>query len=57
MDKKILDVHVEEKDGAFVIRVSGEKASQVVEMVTAMCGCGCRPHAHEGKAAAHHHCC
>jgi len=52
MDKKILEITVEEKDGEFVIRLAGERAEEWARRFGGGCGCGCccrRPGEGEGK--------
>lgn len=51
VDKNILDVKIEEKDGEYIIRLKGEKAASIVEGIRCMCGC-CAPAGDEKKAAA-----
>ncbi len=51
MDKNILDVKIEEKDGEYVIRVKGEKAASLVESIRCM-GLCCAPAGGEKKAGA-----
>lgn len=51
MDKNILDVKIEEKDGEYVIRLKGEKAASIVESLRCLGVC-CVPSGGEKKAAA-----
>ncbi len=51
MDKNILDIKIEEKDGEYVIRLKGEKAASLVESLRCIIGC-CVPSGGEKKAAA-----
>jgi len=51
VDKNILDVKIEEKDGEYIIRLKGEKAASIVEGIRCMCSC-CAPAGDEKKAAA-----
>ena len=51
MEKKILEINVEEKDGEYVVRLKGEKAASVVESIRCLCAC-CTPAGGESKAAA-----
>jgi hypothetical protein len=54
MDKNILDVKIEEKDGEYVIRLSGEQAQRLVKCFPAVCCCTPQP---EGKSKADASCC
>lgn len=54
MEKKILDINVEEKDGEYVIRVKGDQAKGLVNCMLAMCCCQPSP---EGKSKADASCC
>ncbi len=51
MEKTILDVNIEEKDGEYVIRLKGEKAACLAESFRCMAAC-CAPAGGEKKAAA-----
>jgi hypothetical protein len=51
VDKNILDVKIEEKDGEYIIRLKGEKAASIVDSIRCMCGC-CAPADGEKKADA-----
>lgn len=51
VDKNILDVKIEEKDGEYIIRLKGEKAASIVEGIRCMGVC-CAPAGDEKKAAA-----
>ncbi len=54
MEKKILEIRTEEKDGEFVIRLSGERAADIAKCFReAGVACCCRrPGAGEKEAAA-----
>jgi hypothetical protein len=54
MEKKILDINVEEKDGEYVIRVKGDRAKDLVDCMLAVCCCKSDP---EGKSKAAASCC
>jgi hypothetical protein len=41
MEKKILEFHIDEKDGEYVIRVKGEKAEKLMKSFPMMCRCCC----------------
>jgi hypothetical protein len=56
MEKNILDVKVEEKDGEYVIRVKGERAAQLVKCFPVCCCCSPHPHP-GGKSKADASCC
>jgi hypothetical protein len=51
MEKKILEINVEEKDGEYVIRLKGEKAAALAECLSGMAAC-CVPGGGDKKAAA-----
>jgi len=54
MEKKILDINVEEKDGENVIRVKGDQAKNLVNCMLAIC---CSKPDPEGKSKADASCC
>lgn len=49
MEKKILEINVEEKDGEYVIRVKGDQAKDLVNCMLAVCCSKANP---EGKSKA-----
>lgn len=51
VEKNILDIKIEEKDGEYIIRLKGEKAASVVESLRCLGVC-CTPAGGEKKAAA-----
>lgn len=54
MEKKILEINVEEKDGEYVVRVKGDQAKNVVNCLLAAC---CSKSDSEGKSKAAASCC
>ncbi|UCH78789.1 MAG: hypothetical protein JSU81_02240 [Candidatus Coatesbacteria bacterium] len=54
MEKKLLDVNVEEKDGEYIIRVKGDQAKNLVNCMLAVC---CSKSGPEGKDKADANCC
>ncbi len=51
VEKNILEIKIEEKDGEYVIRLKGEKAASVVENIRCLGVC-CTPAGGEKKTAA-----
>ena len=54
MEKTILDVKIEEKDGEYVIRIKGERAQHLIKCFPMVCCCSPHP---EGKSKADASCC
>jgi hypothetical protein len=54
MEKNILDVKVEEKDGEYIIRIKGDRAKDLVKCFPTVCCCASDP---EGKSKAGASCC
>lgn len=39
MEKKILEINVEEKDGEYIVRVKGDQAKDLVNCMLSVCCC------------------